>query len=39
MKKKEINICAIISVRSGSKSIRNKNILKIRGVPILAPNN
>jgi|TARA_B100001964_G_C13815575_1_gene414971 CMP-N-acetylneuraminic acid synthetase len=39
MKKKEINICAIIPARSGSKSIRNNNILKIGGVPIFAPNN
>lgn len=34
--KDKINICAIIPARSGSKSIKNKNIINLCGHPILA---
>ena len=34
--KNKINICAVIPARSGSKSIKNKNIIKLCGHPILA---
>lgn len=36
MKKKNFSICAIIPARSGSKTVKNKNILKINGSPMLA---
>lgn len=34
--KDKINICAVIPARSGSKSIKNKNIINLCGHPILA---
>ena len=34
--KKKISICAIIPARSGSKKVKNKNIIKILNHPIFA---
>ena len=34
--KDKINICAVVPARSGSKSIKNKNIINLCGHPILA---
>lgn len=36
MKKKKIEICSIIPARSGSKTIKNKNILKINNFPMMS---
>tara|TARA_Y100000816_G_C25928411_1_gene484110 strand:+ start:44 stop:790 length:747 start_codon:yes stop_codon:yes gene_type:complete len=36
MKKEKLSVCAIVPARSGSKTIKNKNILKLNGYPMLA---
>ena len=33
--KKKLNILAIIPARSGSKSIKNKNLKKINNIPLI----
>ena len=34
--KKKVNIICIITARSGSKGLKNKNIRKLRGLPLIA---
>ena len=36
MKKKKFNIICIITARSGSKGLKNKNIRKLKGLPLVA---